>query len=98
MKIGVWRTVGCPRRRRIHNQAAWSPLNDYLINPPQVGQPTVHFRGTDMTCISRCLALVLLLIAALSLTTNIGRGFSAIAQSGAPPSAPPIEWSGPDTG
>src|SRR5215475_14752295 len=50
-----------------------------------------------MTCISRCLAVVLLLIAALSLTTNIGGDFSATAQSDAPP-VPPKEWIDPDTG
>ncbi|HEV2666679.1 MAG TPA: oligogalacturonate lyase family protein, partial [Blastocatellia bacterium] len=50
-----------------------------------------------MTCISRCLAMVSLLIAAVSLTTNIGGGFSAIAQSEAAP-VPPKEWIDPDTG
>ena len=56
-----------------------------------------------MTCISRCLAMALLLVtAAVSLSANIGGGFSAIAQSAASPSAPPRdpprEWIDPDTG
>src|SRR5262249_49781197 len=56
-----------------------------------------------MTCISRCLAMALLLVtAAVSLITNIGAGFSAIAQSAAspsvPPRDPPREWIDPDTG
>jgi oligogalacturonide lyase len=50
-----------------------------------------------MDCISRHLAVALLLITACALTTNIGRRFSAIAQSEAPP-VPPREWIDPDTG
>src|SRR5262249_38147947 len=55
-----------------------------------------------MTSISRCLAMTLLPLMAVSLITNIGEGFSATAQSAAPPSAPPRdpprEWIDPDTG
>jgi oligogalacturonide lyase len=41
---------------------------------------------------------ILPLVVALSLTTNIAGAFSAIAQSNAPPQAPPREWIDPDTG
>src|SRR5215813_14465068 len=51
-----------------------------------------------MTRISRFLAMALLLVTAVSLITNIVAGFSAIAQSASPPSAPPREWVDPDTG
>jgi oligogalacturonide lyase len=51
-----------------------------------------------MSRISQFLAVTLLLVTAVSLTTNISGVFSAIAQSDAPPPVPPKEWIDPDTG
>src|SRR5262245_60001173 len=50
-----------------------------------------------MSRISRVLVVILLIFTAVSLTTKISAGFSAIAQSDAPP-VPPREWNDPDTG
>src|SRR5215471_9057842 len=61
-------------------------------------QWAIAFRRRDMIYISRRPAILLLLITSVLLMINTGGTFSAIAQSDAPPQAPPREWIDPDTG